>query len=828
MYFTVITIPYFLVIIFLTLNNTLLAILFSGIEIIWLYYLFTTKSLRFVYNPITFIFFSYKLGLKPQIVLIIIASGGLLFFLTIYFLGLLNYFFLMYLIIFWIIFFIISTQEKIKTKKLINSCVYLKLTPSLGELQDVHVFFNSLTNFNFLSLEIYANSKTCSFLVLVPEKDQFILENLLTSSYPHLTITKIPLITFYPTTVIDLNIEEYSFLPLKEIDKDSYQLRVVLEQLTSLKDEEEIIIQYLFTADKSWTEKLRSDLLKMLTKQNNKYDNKINFKSRFLTDSLLKTKLTARLLTTTIRIGIKSGNDIRFVKALNAAYSSFDSNGSLVTRNNSKHRFNYPYFSPVELINLRVRPNYLDCSFFSALELTSLYSLPISQLNLPNLNISKFKPTATNSELLNLTLNKSISLGTNTSAEKVYLTPEQRLKHLYVVGKTGTGKTTLLENLLQQDFELGNGLCLIDPHGDLSANILDYVPQDRLGDVIYLDPTESNVIGFNPLSLINPQNLDYKVDAMISTFKRIWGNNAIGPQSEDYLRYSLLALGMVGGYTLLELNQLLIDYNFREHIISKLTDPIVKSYWENYEFNRRTDELTRPLLNKLGKLRGDSRIRKFLGQTESRLDFSNVINNNKILIINLATGKLGNELQSLLGSLILIELEMAALGRVNMDITKRQEFYLYIDEFQRFATTSVLNLLAEARKYRFGLILANQYLEQFDETIASGILSNVNTIVALRVGSLTARKLYPEFSSLLKDYTDLLVQPNWQAYVKTTSIKPVDIFSLNINKELGKKLNSKKTIIEKMLKLGTNMELVEKEINNRQIVNQYLSALKIK
>ena len=345
---------------------------------------------------------------------------------------------------------------------------------------------------------------------------------------------------------------------------------------------------------------------------------------------------------------------------------------------------------------------------------------------------------------------------------------KNRRGHMYLIGKTGTGKSTLIQNMAAHDIEAGYGLALIDPHGDLAEEILDLIPDRRIKDVIYFNPADLEYpIAFNPLENVSPEHRYLVASGMISVLKKVWAD-FWGPRLEHILRHSLLTLLENPGSTLLDLPKLLTDEKFREVMLRRVTHPQVREFWFA-EFGKYSawlrSEAISPILNKVGQFLTSIPLRNIVGQRKSSFDFRNVMDEGKVLIVNLAKGRIGEDNCSLLGALIVTKIQLAALSRADMPEGNRRAFYLYVDEFHNFLTLSFADILAEARKYGLNLVLAHQYLEQLDEKLRAAVFGNVGTIISFRVGvedaRLLAREFYPTFSE-----SDLANLPNHSIYLK--------------------------------------------------------------
>jgi CxxC-x17-CxxC domain-containing protein len=334
------------------------------------------------------------------------------------------------------------------------------------------------------------------------------------------------------------------------------------------------------------------------------------------------------------------------------------------------------------------------------------------------------------------------------SKVKFGIKTDDRRRHMYFIGKTGMGKSTVLENMIIQDIQDGRGVCVIDPHGDLVEKVIDFIPSHRVNDVIYFNPSDLNFpIGFNVLETVNPEQRHLVVSGLIGVFQKIWADSW-GPRLEYVLHHAISALLEYPGSTLLGIMRILTDKNFRKRVIDKVTDPVVKAFWVD-EYSKYPDrfqaEAIAPIQNKVGRFLSSALIRNILGQVKSSFDMRDIMDQQKILLLNLSKGRVGEDNSALLGAMMITKIQLAAMSRVDTPEKERRDFYLYVDEFQNFATKSFNNILSEARKYRLNLIIAHQYIEQVDEEVTAAVFGNVGTIIAFRVGGADAEFLEKEF-----------------------------------------------------------------------------------
>src|SRR3989338_4388932 len=296
---------------------------------------------------------------------------------------------------------------------------------------------------------------------------------------------------------------------------------------------------------------------------------------------------------------------------------------------------------------------------------------------------------------------------------------DDRRRHMYVVGSTGMGKSEFLKSMAIQDIEAGRGVCFIDPHGDSADDLLDYVPENRIKDVIYFDPDDLQFpIAFNVMEGIGFDYRHLVASGLVGVFKKIWGAEAWSGRMEYILNNTILALLEYPDSTLLGINRLMASKEYRKKVVDNLKDPIVKAFWVD-EFAKYSDkfasEATAAIQNKVGQFSSNNVIRNIIGQVHTKLDIRKIMDEGKILIVNLSKGAIGEDASRLIGALLITKIQLAAMSRVDTPEPERRDFYLYVDEFQNFATESFANILSEARKYHLCLVVAHQYITQMVE-----------------------------------------------------------------------------------------------------------------
>lgn len=400
---------------------------------------------------------------------------------------------------------------------------------------------------------------------------------------------------------------------------------------------------------------------------------------------------------------------------------------------------------------------------------------------------------------------------------------KDRRQHMYLLGKSGSGKSALLGNMIVQNIWNGEGVCVVDPHGELVESVLSTIPAHRAKDVIYFNPADTDFhIGFNVLQIDDPKYKHLVASGLMGIFTKIWAN-AWSARMEYILNNAILALADTPGSTLLGIPRLLVDKDYRQVVISNLKDPVIKAFWvHEYETwrDQYRNEAIAPIQNKVGQFLSTSIVRNVVGQAKSTIDMFDMMNSGKIFLVNVSKGRIGEDNSALLGGMLITKLQLAAMERVRIPEDDRRDFYLYVDEFQNFVTDSFASILSEARKYRLNLTLAHQYIAQLvtkdSEAVRDAVFGNVGTMIIFRVGAADAEFLEPEFTP---EFTieDIVNLPNYTIYLKLmvdgVTSRPFSAKTLMPFK-IPADSNVAQEIIESSRKLYARpREVVEKEIN---------------
>jgi len=685
-----------------------------------------------------------------------------------------------------------------------------------------------------ISFEIVAKREDIRFYVSVPKNIKDLVEKQIHGAYPGADIKEVEEYSIFSekgkVAFTALRLRYANHYPMRTYrDLPTDALSLITSNLAKMSEGEGAVIQVLIqpTGDR-WKNIGRSYISKV--KKDEANPEKANFKVNAKLLEAIETKLQKPGFNSVVRIVVSSETKERaniHLKNILASFEQFssDNNSFWEVKFPIKHLFLtdfiYRYF-PV--INLPILRQY---SVLNSDELASLYHLPNKTIETPYifwLN-AKRAPAPMSIPETGMFLGMSKYRGVE---RPIYLGEDDRRRHMYVIGKTGTGKSQLLEELVMQDINSGRGVAVIDPHGDLIAGILARMPVSRAEDVIYFDPSDTErPMGLNMLEAQTEEQKHFVVTSIVGLMYKLYDpmkTGIIGPRFEHAIRNAMLTVMAEPGNTFVEVVRILTDPSFVQELLPKVNDPMIRRYWtdqiaQTADFHK--SEVLDYIVSKFGRFVTNKLMRNIIGQSESSFDFRKVMDEGKILLVNLAKGKLGEENSNFLGLILVPRILVAAMSRQEIPEDKRRDFYLYVDEFQNFATPDFAQILSEARKYRLNLVVANQFIGQMEEEVKNAVFGNVGTLVAFRVGVTDANYLQHEFQPTFNE-SDLINIDKYNSYIKTiVKNEPMKPFSIDLTKDMSQVVAARSPQIANAiiqlsrLKYGRSKELVEAEITER-------------
>ncbi len=720
-----------------------------------------------------------------------------------------------------------DNEIKIDAMEQIYASLYSIKKGSLGPFG----WFTFLQSQPHISFEIVARKEDIRFYIIVPNKLRDLVEKQIHGSYPGADIRTVD----EPNIFTENGFVEFAWMVSRNAVYNPIQiyknlsidpLSNLTSALAKMGEGEGVHIQILIApADNKWKGKGRSWIGR--TKKSEADPEKASYKVDPKVLEAVDNKISKSGFETTIRV-VACSTDKASAKShlsnVRAAFEQFS--GELNGFKGKKMRFKGAFM--VDFI-YRYQPMlwWGAQTILNTEELATLYHFPNKTIETPHIFWLNAK-RAPAPQLIpdhGLFLGKSVYRG---MTRPVYIGDQDRERHTYIIGRTGTGKSELMKSMILQDIRDGKGVALIDPH-DLAEEILGYIPPERAEDVIFFDPSDpERPMGLNMIEAKNEQERHFVTAAIIGLMYKLYDphkTGIIGPRFEHAVRNAILTVqDALPGSTFIEVVQALTRPEFIQEMLPKVKDPIVRRYWtdqiaQTSDFHK--SEVLDYIVSKFGRFVTNKTMRNIIGQSVSAFDFRKIMDEGKILIINLSKGKLGEENSNFLGLLLVPRILMAAMSRADIPIEQRRPFYLYVDEFQNFATPDFATILSEARKYRLDLIVANQFIGQMEEEVKNAIFGNVGTLMTFRVGVSDANYLQHEFSPVFNE-ADLLNIEKYNVYIKTiVNNEPVQPFSMDVTKDIAaeKKLYNPKLAeaIKQLsrLKYGKDARLVESEIAER-------------
>lgn len=654
-----------------------------------------------------------------------------------------------------------------------NAIIFVKLPLTNEQKEDameefLHSLHRVMPDNTVFSFEIFSSNQFIGFYVVIPKIHKKLFESQLFAHYPDAELEEkdeyIPSFSNNNCAITEINFNKSSIYPIKTYkDLSSDLLKSFGSLLVKTDPHEEVFFQIVIrkVGSKFWQRGLAPIFFSLF---NSKYEgeDKQTPGQQKLSQDLFFGKLRIAYLAEDNRIAEKKLN------TLVSLFKHVDGSNKLRKPWLTLFADNISDAFKARLFN--------NGDFWSPAEIATIYHfLPYKGTTTSNVvkTTSKRAPAPDTLPREGVVNAEEVSFFGQTNYRneliKFGIKRIDRRKHLYIVGKTGSGKSKLLELLIASDIQYGHGCCFLDPHGDSADIILKYIPKDRIEDVVYVNPADKDFpIGFNPLEPVRDHEARHRLAAyFISIFKKqfsvTWND-----RMEHLIRFITLALLETPDSNVLGIERMLSDTQFRQRVIKQIQDPVVKSFWTN-EFSswneRFANDAVVPILNKVGQFISNPVIRNIVGQTKNSLDFERFMDEGKIIILNIAKGKLGDDNISLLGSMFITKIQQAALARAKIPEEKRRDFYFYVDEFQNFATDAFSTILSEARKYHLDLTIAHQYIAQLPPDVKASAFGNVGSLIVFAVGGDDAAYLTKEYLPVFSP-EDLINLDNREMYVK--------------------------------------------------------------
>lgn len=642
-----------------------------------------------------------------------------------------------------------------------------------------------------ISFEVVALHESIRFFISVHKSLQDLIEKQIHGAYPDAEITVVPEYNIFTengqTAYVRYKLRGANYFPIKTYkDLPTDPMSALTADLAKMQPDEGAVVQLVISpADNKWKDfgkkwlkkekdpgkpeapKPPPDAKQLEAVENKLSKNGFNVALRIATSSTSKESAKAHLSN------------------LKAAFEQFNGpyNGFSGAKSRSEKSFMTDFI-------YRYMPMFDKTPVLTPDEIASIYHFPSKAITTPHIIWlpAKSAPASEKIPTSGLYLGKSVFRGTE---RPVYISEQDRARHMYIVGRTGVGKSQFLETLMLQDILAGKGLCFIDPHGDAAEEMLGLIPPERAKDVIYFDPGDtSRPFGMNMLDAHNEDEKHFVVANILGLMYKLFDPNKtgiIGPRFEHGVRNAMLTVMSAPGSTFVEVMRVMQDPEYVKELLPLVSDPIVRRYWTDqiaHTSDFHKSEVLDYTVSKFGRFVTNRMVRNIIGQSKSSFDLRQVMDEGKILIVNLSKGRMGEENSSFLGLILVPKILAAAMSRMNIPEDQRRPFYLYVDEFQNFATDTFASILSEARKYRLNLIVANQFVGQIQEDVKNAIFGNIGTLMAFRVGVPDANLLQHEFAPVFSENDLVNIEAN-HMYVKTQVYgEPVPPFSMNVQKDM--------------------------------------------
>lgn len=691
-------------------------------------------------------------------------------------------------------------------------------------------WFDFLKPEEVISFEIVGMREDIAFYISCPRRIRDLVEKQVNGAYPTAEIKEVDEVNIFNekgrVAYGTLNLEKGKYLPIKAFkDLPTDGLSLITSALSKMGEGEGAMIQLLIQpAGKSWQDGGRSFVQKQKKRESD--PQKSNFSADPKEMEAISNKLDKPGFKTSLRIVVSAQNEISagvHLKNIVGAFAQFTS---------PHNEFKKEKFVIGQLFMMDFIYRYMPIwdwgtSVLNTEELATILHFPNKMVETHHIKWLNAK----NAPAPNLIPNSGLRLGKSMyrgETREVFMENKDRQRHMYIIGKTGTGKSEFLKEMILQDIEDGKGVCAIDPHGEFVEDILQLMPPERAEDVIYFNPSDlERPMGLNMMEADSEEQRHFVVGSIIGLMYKLYDphrTGIIGPRFEHAIRNAMLTIMYKPGTTFIELVRCLTDEKYVEELMPLIKDPVVRRYWTD-QIAKTSDfhksEILDYIVSKFGRFVTNKTMRNIIGQPVSAFNFRKAMDEQKIILCNLSKGILGEEDAKFLGLILVPKVLTAAMSRQDIPMEQRKDFYLYVDEFQNYATEDFAVILSEARKYRLNLIVANQFIGQIDEEVKNAVFGNVGSMVSFRVGVTDANFLQHEFAPIFSE-NDLTNIEKYHVYIKTiVNNEPVPPFSMSLEKDMDSvkaRMNPKLAQMIKQLsrlKYGRDKAGVEQEIQTR-------------
>ncbi|MBW7955162.1 type IV secretion system DNA-binding domain-containing protein [Patescibacteria group bacterium] len=691
-------------------------------------------------------------------------------------------------------------------------------------------FFSFLEVEDMFSFEIVAMKEDISFYVSCPKKIRDLVEKQIHGAYPGADIQEQDEVNIFSekgrVAFATVNLEKASYFPIKTYkDLPTDGLSLITSAMSKMGDGEGAIIQLLMQPqNRQWQNQGYSYM--QSEKKREADPDKATYQHDPKKMESIDSKISKPGFKVSLRIVVSSPQEYSAQSHLNNIVGAFAQFSSSVN-NFQRMTIFFKHLFMIDFIYRYLPIFHRGTMILNSEELATIFHFPNKTVETHHIRWLNAKTAPAPSEIPNegLMLGKSVYRG---QERQIFMSQDDRRRHMYIIGKTGTGKSEFLKEMILQDIEAGRGVCAIDPHGEFVEDLLQLMPPERAEDVVYFNPSDlERPMGMNMMEVDNEEQQHFVVNSIISLMYKLYDphkTGIIGPRFEHAIRNAMLTIMQKKGSTFIELVRILTDPKYVEEMLPYVKDPIVRRYWtdqiaQTADFHK--SEVLDYIVSKFGKFITNKTMRNIIGQSESAFNMRQIMDDQKIFLANLSKGILGEEDAKFLGLILVPKVLTAAMSRQNMAMDKRKDFYLYVDEFQNYATEDFAVILSEARKYRLNLIVANQFISQIDEDVKNAVFGNVGSIVTFRVGVPDASFLQHEFSPIFNDH-DLANVEKFHVYIKTiVKNEPVPPFSMSLLKDMDAvkaRMNPRLAEMIKQLsrlKYGRDRDEIEAEMKVR-------------